>query len=263
MQTSILACPRGYRQRTEKTPERIRSLAVLTRLRPLDAIVAWVVNFTFGELLLVFSFVAGVAAATAVGWALTSVMRLAAVSVVIVWLRIVRRVGLEDLKGLFPAPRLSIIIGAGVGLAFFTIEYLLVVVYQHIDRSPNLVDGTWNPWVATRSLADASLAFVLAFGVVGPVVEEFIHRGVAYSGLRSRLSLPVAAAVSSLVFGLGHLGTVLDVISAFLFGLVAIWLVERFRSLSPAISAHVALNLTVVALGWSLYNLFGIPGSAV
>ncbi|MFZ0014511.1 MAG: type II CAAX endopeptidase family protein [Acidimicrobiia bacterium] len=235
----------------------------MTLLRPLDAVVAWVVNFVSVQSVSIVAFALGITLASAPGWAVAGVIRIGAVVVVISWLWLIRGVRLEELRGLFPTSRRSIAVGAFLGMALSTVEYLIVVAVHLIDRTPNLVDGTRNPWVATRSLADTSFVFAVVFVIVGPVVEEFIHRGVAYPGLRSRLRIPAAAILSSVVFALGHDWTVFDFASAFAFGLVAVWLVERYRSLSPAIAAHVVSNLVVVIVGWSLYNLFGIPGTIV
>jgi CAAX protease family protein len=232
---------------------------VLPRLRLSDTLVAWLVN-------LGVPIGAGIALAIAnrvptSPWAGSALLRLAALVVLVGWLVAVRRLGWDDFRRLFKASRRSIGGGIVIGLVFTAVSYLAVVAFHFIERSPNLGDGTWNPWVGTQSLAEMSAAFLIAFVLVGPIVEEFVHRGVAYGGLRSRFQILIAASISSVVFALGHDWYWPDLVSAFIFGMVAVWLVERYDSLSPAIAAHIAVNLSVVLLGWSLYNVFGIPGS--
>jgi membrane protease YdiL (CAAX protease family) len=234
---------------------------MLTKLRPLDALVAWLLN---GGMPFVFAIgVAIFSPATASGWVGQGLLRVAVVVMLVGWLALVRGVKLDEFTRLLSSSSKPVVIGVVVGLALFIVEYLAVVVIHFIDQTPNLVDGTWNPWVATRSLADFSIAFVLVFGLLGPFVEELVHRGVAYPGLRNRFGIIVGAAVSTAVFALGHEWTVHDLASAFVFGLIAVWLVERYQSLLPAIATHMTINLCVVAVGWALYNVFGIPGSSI
>lgn len=234
---------------------------MLTKLRPLDALVAWLLN---GGMPFVFAIgVAIFAPAMATGWVGQGLLRVAVVVLLVGWLALARGIKLDDFTRLLYSSSKPVMLGVVIGLAFFIVEYLAVVVIHFIDRTPNLVDGTWNPWVATRSLAEFSIAFVLVFGLIGPFVEELVHRGVAYPGLRNRFGIVIGAAVSTAIFALGHEWTVHDLASAFALGLIAVWLVERYRSLLPALATHMTVNLSVVAAGWSLYNVFGIPGSSI
>jgi membrane protease YdiL (CAAX protease family) len=228
-------------------------------LRPIDAVVAWLLN-------------AGVPILAAIAWFLAtgeergdvvhSILRLTAAALLVSWLIWARKVGLSELRALYSWSTRPVVIGAAVGLALFTAEYVAVVVWQFIDRTPNLVDGRWNPWVATRSLAGPYAGYFLALVVVAPLVEEFVHRGVAFPALRSRFGVATAAVVSSLVFALGH-EAFFGLVTALVSGLVYVWLVERYRSLAPAIASHVAGNLAVFVFGWALYNLFGIAGEGL
>jgi membrane protease YdiL (CAAX protease family) len=223
---------------------------MLMKLRPLDALVAWLLNSSMP-----FVFAIGVAIlapAMASGWVGQGLLRAAVLALLVGWLALVRGVKLDDFTRLLYSSRKPVALGVVVGLVFFIVDYLTVVVIHFIDRTPNLVDGTWNPWVATRSLAEFSIAFVLVFGLLGPFVEELVHRGVAYPGLRNRFGILVGAAVSTAVFTLGHEWTVHDLASAFVFGLIAVWLVEQYQSLLPAIAAHMTVNFSVVTVGWSL-----------
>lgn len=198
---------------------------MLTRLRPLDTLVAWLLN---GGMPFVFAIgMAIFAPAMASGWVGQGLLRIAVVVFLVGWLALVRGVKLEDFTRPLYSSSKPVVLGVVVGLAFFIVEYLAVVVIQFIDRTPNIVDGTWNPWVATRSLAEFSIAFIFVFGLVGPFVEELVHRGVAYTGLRNRFGIAIGAAVSTAIFALGHEWTVHDLASAIVLGLIAVWLVER------------------------------------
>jgi membrane protease YdiL (CAAX protease family) len=239
---------------------RVRSVGVgelSARLGVLDAVVAWLLNFGVPIL-------AGVAWLASTGrpsgWMAHSGFRLAAVLLLAWWLRSVRKVRLDQIRELFTWSTKPVVVGIGVGLAFFVFDYSLVVGWQFIDRTPNLGDGTWNPWIATQSLADPYFAYFVALVLVGPLVEEFIHRGVAFPALARRLGVVAAAVVSSAVFALGHEYLPYSLATAFAAGLLYTWLTNRYQSLAPAIAAHMTVNFAVFATGWAFYNLFGIPG---
>jgi membrane protease YdiL (CAAX protease family) len=117
--------------------------------------------------------------------------------------------------------------------------------------------------VASRSLAGPYPAFLIALVVVAPFVEELIHRGVAYPGLASRLGAVPAALVSSAVFAVAHGPGPFDIGSAFVSGLVWVWLYRRFDSLGPSTASHLVGNLLVFVSGWAAHNVFGIPGQVL
>ena len=56
-----------------------------------------------------------------------------------------------------------------------------------------------------------------------------------------------AAILTSVVFGMMH-GTVIWFLYTFLFGMILIWVFERFHSLTASILLHVAYNLSGMAL---------------
>jgi len=108
------------------------------------------------------------------------------------------------------------------------------------------IAGHWTEWF------DADLAWgpgiVVATSVVSaviaaPVVEEMGFRGLLYGTLRVRLGLPVAAAVSALVFAALHGYGVAGFLSVFTSGVLWAWAFERSGSLLPGIAAHAINNL--------------------
>jgi hypothetical protein len=96
------------------------------------------------------------------------------------------------------------------------------------------------------------LRALLTTGLLVPVVEELLFRGVLLNWLRARLALWPAIALSSLLFGAVHLdaiGLVYTVPAGVLFA----WLYVRSNSLYVAIAAHVAANVTVVVLDYAVF----------
>ena len=88
--------------------------------------------------------------------------------------------------------------------------------------------------------ADMVLVTFLAVGLA-PFAEEVFFRGFFFGGLQARLGFVLAAAVSALVFSLGHLqlGVLVPI---FILGVFLAWLYARTGSLWPCIITHMVYN---------------------
>jgi hypothetical protein len=113
----------------------------------------------------------------------------------------------------------------------------------------------WSEWFdADLAWGPPAAVAVALLGAVlfAPIFEELIFRGLLYGSLRARLSWPVAALGSALVFGLAHGYGATGFLSVLLSGLLWAYVYERTGSLLPCIAAHVVNNaavaLTLVAL---------------
>lgn len=105
------------------------------------------------------------------------------------------------------------------------------------------------------------LGVMAAVCVVGPVLEELIFRGFLLEGLAARHGVGIAVSVSSVLFGLVHVGagTVLIVpISAL--GALFAWLRLRHGGLLAPILAHVAHNSLMVTVVTLVPDLLPSPG---
>ncbi len=89
--------------------------------------------------------------------------------------------------------------------------------------------------------------------LVAPVVEEMYFRGFAYPALRDRYGAPVAALITSGLFGLAHISFGL-IIPLSIVGLILLAAFRLTGSLWANIGIHMLYNLTVViaflALTW-------------
>ncbi len=98
---------------------------------------------------------------------------------------------------------------------------------------------------------------LFAVGVVAPVVEELIFRGVILDGLQIRYPARTALFVSSFLFGAIHI-IPWAIINAFLLGLFFAWLRIKTRSLPLCIYIHSFYNSLPFLL--SAYFPVNIPG---
>jgi uncharacterized protein len=99
-------------------------------------------------------------------------------------------------------------------------------------------DLAWGPRAAVAVTLVGSILFA-------PVFEELIFRGVLYGTLRARLSWPLAALGSALVFAFAHGYGAAGFASVLLSGILWAWVYERTGSLLPSMLAHVVNNAAV------------------
>lgn len=88
---------------------------------------------------------------------------------------------------------------------------------------------------------------VLCLGVLAPICEELVYRGLIFRRLRSSGGYLNAALLSSLLFGVVH-GNLVQMLYAFVLGMLLSFLYERFNTVLAPILAHAFLNLLSIAL---------------
>ena len=97
---------------------------------------------------------------------------------------------------------------------------------------------------------------IVCVGVIGPLMEEVLFRGLIYRRLRDYVGVFWAILLSAAVFGLAH-GNIIQGIFAGLFGVVLAMLYEHYGSLWAPVAAHVANNVFSV---FSTKYLWRLPG---
>ena len=101
------------------------------------------------------------------------------------------------------------------------------------------------PSIGHINLEWAVVAFHI--GIIAPIIEEIIYRGLIHTLLRKRYGVKPAIIFSSLFFGLMH-GVGFLTIFATLAGVGFALLYEKTGSLAPCMVAHAVGNLTSVLL---------------
>lgn len=87
----------------------------------------------------------------------------------------------------------------------------------------------------------------IGLGIIIPVVEEMIFRGLIYRRMREYVNIAPAAVVCSFIFGFYH-GNIVQGVYAFCLSLLFIYVYERYHSMFAPILFHVAANLFSVAV---------------
>ncbi len=95
--------------------------------------------------------------------------------------------------------------------------------------------------------ASPFLIQILTVGIIIPLAEEFMFRGILFKRHRENQKFWYSAIWSSVFFSLMHTNTI-QMIYSFLLGLLLCYLYERFGSFKAPAALHIALNL------WSLVS---------
>ena len=89
---------------------------------------------------------------------------------------------------------------------------------------------------------------LIAGGILAPITEEIVFRGVLVGGLlRMRQKPWVAIVLPALVFALFH-GTFTQIVGTTIFGIICGWLYWHTKSLLPGILVHIVNNTTAFGI---------------
>lgn len=91
---------------------------------------------------------------------------------------------------------------------------------------------------------------IIGLGIIVPVMEEMIYRGLLFRRMREYLPVIPAVFGSATVFGIYH-GNLVQIIYATVIGIFLAYLYEHFRTLKAPITFHVVANLTSLICTWS------------
>lgn len=100
------------------------------------------------------------------------------------------------------------------------------------------------------------ISFISA-GIIGPIAEEIIFRGLMFTRFKSGMPVWLAAVLSSLIFGLMH-GHIVWSTYAFILGLVFCWFFSVTKSLWGSIILHLSFNSINYALAYLGETTFAV-----
>lgn len=179
-----------------------------------------------------------------VGFILTMLAIQSAIPMAAVYLVVIRRRGLswQDL-GLRAVGSRWIPRAAVIALIALPVVALVNLATQAVTgapfRNPQLdmlaPEGfTWS----------GLLGMLVMVGIVAPIVEEIVFRGLLYGWLRPKLGVSLGAGLSALAFAAAH-GIGMLIPALFVIGLILTWVYERSGSLWPPIIVHGVFNMVM------------------
>lgn len=102
--------------------------------------------------------------------------------------------------------------------------------------------------------------------IAAPVLEELFFRGMIYKRLRDIVNVKAAIIISALFFGAFH-GNLVQLVYAFIIGLMLAYVYEKFKTIWVPIVFHIGANLISILitelLPQSMYNAVVILGAMV
>lgn len=91
------------------------------------------------------------------------------------------------------------------------------------------------------------VAQIICLGILTPIAEELVFRGLIFKRMREVLSMKRAILISALIFGIYH-GNLVQAVYGGVLGALLAYTYEKYGSLKAPILAHMVLNLTSVIL---------------
>ena len=85
------------------------------------------------------------------------------------------------------------------------------------------------------------------YGIISPIVEEIVFRGIACGWLGRKLSQPIAVAGSALLFGAFH-GNLVQMLYASIMGVVLAYVYQKYQNLKAPVLVHAAANVAIYFL---------------
>ena len=105
-----------------------------------------------------------------------------------------------------------------------------------------------------QQVADAQYGVSFAiglflYGVVSPIVEEIIYRGITYQRLKPTFGMVPAILISALIFGGLH-GNWVQAVYGTLMGVLLAWIYEKNEGFLAPVVVHMVANLGVYSLSY-------------
>jgi membrane protease YdiL (CAAX protease family) len=104
---------------------------------------------------------------------------------------------------------------------------------------------------------------ILSTGLIIPIIEELLFRGLAFRILRKWIPFIWAAVTTAFLFGLYH-GNLVQFIYATLCGLFLAYLCEKFQTVLASVTAHIVMNVTACTMtefqwfSWMFENVWRV-----
>ena len=156
---------------------------------------------------------------------------------ILIWMKS-RDTKKEKAAGIVPnkkAPLSKYFLVAGISIPF-------AVGFNNIITLSNLAEYSVSYQETAEALYTPALwVQILCLGIIVPITEEYMHRGLIYKRLRRDMSVKHAMVISAVLFGGAH-GNIVQAIYGLLCGLLLAYLYEKYGSIKAPIFAHMVMN---------------------
>ena len=84
--------------------------------------------------------------------------------------------------------------------------------------------------------------YIICTGILGPILEEFLFRGIIYNKLKKFNKNMTAIILTGLIFSLFH-SNIIQILYTFCLNFILIYVYIKFKSLKAPIIVHIASNI--------------------
>lgn len=114
--------------------------------------------------------------------------------------------------------------------------------------------------VAEHQYGVSFIIGIILYGIVSPLAEEVVFRGIIYNRIRKDYPMVTAVILSAFLFGVYH-GNIVQGAYGFLMGILLAYTYERFGSFLHVFLFHSAANITVYIITSNeiVYNVIMTP----
>lgn len=135
---------------------------------------------------------------------------------------------------------LSLILGFSLSVIYNYIIYNLNELYPFT----NLYSGSVNVLVS-----------IISTGIIGPIIEEYMIRGIMYNELKQKYPIMKSILITTIIFALLHFNLV-QIIYAFILGFILIYMYEKTNNIKIPIIIHMTSNTITTIYCLVLKNNF-------
>ncbi len=119
----------------------------------------------------------------------------------------------------------------------------LFVLLGITERSRTFTD------TANAQFGVAFLVGIFLYGILSPVAEEAVFRGLMYNRMKRCFNYPIALLVSSLLFGCYH-GNIVQALYGTFLGLLMAYTYESYGSFAAPVLFHGVANISIYVMTW-------------
>lgn len=131
-------------------------------------------------------------------------------------------------------------------LAFLSAWGLNVLFYLlGITESSQSFENTANAQFGVNFFAG-----LILYGILSPLAEEAVFRGLMYNRMKRCFNIPIALIVSSLLFGCYH-GNLVQAAYGTLLGLLIAYTYEKYHSFAAPVLFHAVANISIFTMTYN------------
>lgn len=94
--------------------------------------------------------------------------------------------------------------------------------------------------------ASITITTIITTGIVGPILEEFLFRGIVYGKFFHIFKEKTAFYLSVLVFAIFHTGGIFQILFAAIIGYFLTFIYRKYHDIRLAMMAHIVVNVTSI-----------------